>query len=161
MTSVAVFTVLLLFFYYNLSWITLLAERMKWVAKFRFFIAKLESLHYRALTNILLLSIMRYLVFTLQYILLLQLFCVQILWWQAFALVGVQFLILAIIPSIALGELGVRGKISIALFGLLSSNIVGIVATSAGIWLINLIIPAVAGSLLLIGIRFFRNKTAA
>jgi hypothetical protein len=69
-----------------------------------------------------------------------------------------MFLILAIVPTIALAELGVRGKISIFLFGAFSTNTLGIVLTASTIWLINLILPALAGSLFVLGIKFFRNK---
>jgi hypothetical protein len=69
-----------------------------------------------------------------------------------------MLLVLAIVPTIALAELGFRGKLSLALFGLYSTNTLGIVATAAGIWIINLIIPAVAGTIFIVGIRLFRNK---
>jgi len=41
---------------------------------------------------------------------------------------------------------------------LFSSNIVGIVATSLAIWIINLVIPALIGSLLILNIRLFNYK---
>ena len=66
--------------------------------------------------------------------------------------------LLAIIPTTALAELGIRGKMSLLLLGLISTNSVGIIATAAGIWLINLILPAIAGTLFILGIRIFRNK---
>ncbi len=159
--SVCVFTVVLLLFYYNLSWLTLLAEKISWIRKYHFFIEELAMLQSRHLLRILRLSFVRYLVFTLQYLLLLQVFGVQIVWWQAAALVGIQFLVLAIVPSIALGELGVRGQISLTLFGMLSNNLVGIIATSAGIWLINLIVPAIVGSICIVTIRIFKQKSLA
>jgi hypothetical protein len=69
-----------------------------------------------------------------------------------------MFLALAIIPTIALAELGVRGKLSIFLFGMFSTNTLGIVLTASTIWLINLVVPALAGSLFILGIKIFRNK---
>jgi hypothetical protein len=69
-----------------------------------------------------------------------------------------MFLALAVVPTIALAELGVRGKISIFLFGAFSTNTLGIVFTASAIWLINLVLPALAGSLFVLGIKFFRNK---
>jgi hypothetical protein len=69
-----------------------------------------------------------------------------------------MFFALAIVPTIALAELGVRGKISIYLFGAFSTNTLGIVLTATAIWLINLVVPALAGSLFLLGIKFFRKK---
>lgn len=157
--SVCLFSLILLLFYYNLSWLTLFAEKIPLIKKYHFFIEEISLLTHQHLSRILRLSVMRYFVFTLQYLLLLQVFGVQALWWQAAALVGVQFLVLAIVPSIALGELGVRGQISITLFGILSNNLVGIIATSAGIWLINLIVPAIVGSICILTVRIFKQKS--
>jgi hypothetical protein len=71
---------------------------------------------------------------------------------------SVVFLVLAIIPSIALlTELGIRWKTSIELVALFSTNITGILATSLAIWIINLVIPALIGSLLILGIKFFKK----
>lgn len=150
--------VLFILMYFRLSWLIRLLEKIPLVAKHRFFVQKLEDLHWMALTKILLLSTARYLVFVVQYVLLLQVFEVQVHWIDAVSLVCVMFLVLAVVPTIALAELGFRGKVSIELFGLLSSNTVGIVATAAGVWIINLIVPAITGTLFILGIRIFRNK---
>lgn len=144
-------------FYYNLSWVTKVFEKITWVAKYAYFIQKLENLHNKELTKILCLSFLRYVIYVGQYLLLFQLFQVNIIWWQIISLVCLQLMLMAILPSVALAELGVRGQISIALFGLFSTNTIGIIATISGIWLINLIIPALAGSLLILGIRIFRK----
>jgi uncharacterized membrane protein YbhN (UPF0104 family) len=150
--------VLFIILFFRLSWAIQLLEKIPFIAKHRFFVQKLENLHWRELTRILFLSCCRYVVFVVQYVLLLQVFEVEIPWLDAAAIVCVMFLVLAIVPTIALAELGFRGKLSIQLFGLLSTNTIGIVATAAGIWIINLIIPAIAGSLFILGIRLFRNK---
>jgi hypothetical protein len=83
---------------------------------------------------------------------------VNVFWLDAFALVGVLFLVLAIVPTIALAELGFRGKVSLLLFGIISTNSVGIIATAGGIWLINLILPAIGGTLFILGLRIFKHK---
>jgi hypothetical protein len=49
--------------------------------------------------------------------------------------------------------LGLRGEISIKIIGLFSSNNLGILMASMTIWLVNLILPAMAGSLLILSIR--------
>ena len=144
--------------YFRLSWLIQLLEKIPFIAKHKFFVEKLEDFHWKELTRILILSASRYVVFVLQYVVLLEVFEVNISWIDASAMLAVMFLVLAIVPSIALAELGFRGKLGIQLFGLLSSNTIGIIATVAVIWMINLIIPAIAGSLLILGIRLFRNK---
>lgn len=157
MYAIAVGAILTILVYYKLSWLTLLFEKVPFVARFRFFIQNLENFHWKELTRILVLSVSRYLVFIIQYLLLLQVFEVHIDWVAGGWLVCVLFLVLAIIPTIPMAELGVRGETSIQLFGLLSANTIGIIATAAGIWCINLIIPSLAGSLFILGIKLFKK----
>ena len=82
-----------------------------------------------------------------------QLFGVDVLWWQTFWTVSVSFLVMAVIPTIAIAELAQRGKILIAIVSLYTANELGITLATAGIWFINLIIPAVVGSLLILRIK--------
>jgi hypothetical protein len=77
---------------------------------------------------------------------------------DAVCTVCVLFLVLAILPTIPVADLGMRGEAGLQLFGILTTNATGIVATTSGIWLINLILPAVAGSLFIFGIKIFRNR---
>ena len=81
------------------------------------------------------------------------LFDVQVSWWESFWSVSVSFLVMAAIPTFAIAELGIRGRVGLLLTGLFSSNNAGIIFTTAGIWIINLIIPAIAGSLLILSIK--------
>lgn len=148
----------LVLLYFRLSWLTKMAEKIPIVAKYAFYIQKLEDFHPKELTRILVLSFIRYAVFILQYLLLLSFFEVDVSWWQAGWMVCVMFLVLAVVPTISSAELGLRGEASKQLLGLLSANTLGIVVTATAIWLINLIIPALAGSLFILGIRLFRNK---
>ncbi len=149
---------LFILLYFNISGFIRLIENIPFISKHRFLIQKLEDLHRKELTKILFLSFYRYVVFVVQYMLLLQVFDVNVSFLEAATLIGVMFLVLAIVPMFSLAELGVRGKVSIQLFGLLSTNTVGIIATVAGIWIINLIIPAIAGSIFILSIRLFRKK---
>jgi len=152
------FTTFLIGVYFELSWLVRLLERIPFVKKYSFFIQKLEDFRWQELLKVLLISIARYSVFVMQYLLLLQVFSVGIHPITAFWLITIMFLALAVVPTIALAELGVRGKISIFLFGMYSSNTLGIVFTASAIWLINLVVPALAGSLFILGIKLFRNK---
>jgi hypothetical protein len=51
-----------------------------------------------------------------------------------------------------------RGEISWQVLKVFSTNIFGIFWTTCTIWLINLILPAIAGSLLIVGIKIFKNR---
>ncbi len=156
--SITAGIIVFILLYFRLSWLVQLLEKIPLIARYKFFIQKLEDFHWKELTKVLIFSVCRYVIYVIQYIILFQVFDVNLYWMDTAAMICVMFLVLSIIPSITLVELGFRGKLSVELFGLLSSNTVGIVATAAGIWIINIIIPAIAGSLFLLGIRLFRNK---
>jgi hypothetical protein len=144
--------------YFKLAGLIQLLEKIPFIRKYQFFLEKLEDFHWNELMRLLTLSLVRYFVFLVQYYILLQVFDIHVFWVEAFSLVGVMFLVLGIVPTIALAELGFRGKVSLLLLGLITNNSVGIIATAAGIWLINLILPAIAGTLFILGVRIFRNK---
>jgi len=68
--------------------------------------------------------------------------------------VSVSFLVMAVIPTIALfTDLSLRWEVSIKLVGMFSENHLGIWFAAVNIWVINLIIPALAGSLLILSIK--------
>lgn len=144
--------------YFKLAGLINLFNKIPFIHKYKFFFEKLSQFSWFQLIKLLLLSILRYVVFLIQYYLVLYVFEVDIYWLDAFALIGVMFLILGVVPTIAMAELGIRGKISLLLLGLVSTNSIGIIATVGCIWLINLLLPAIAGTLFILGIRIFRNK---
>ncbi|MGI8951967.1 MAG: lysylphosphatidylglycerol synthase domain-containing protein [Chitinophagaceae bacterium] len=150
--------IVLLVIYYKLSWIATLLEKIPFIYKYRIFIQGLENFYTKDLTRILMLSLCRFIVFIVQYLLALHIFNVNINWFDAVPATCVLFLVLALIPTVTIAELGIRGEVSIQLFGLLSANTLGIAATAALIWVINLIIPALAGSLFILGIKLFGNN---
>ncbi len=157
--AVLVAIVVFLLIYFQIAWFTRWFEKIPFIQKHLIFVQSLEAFGLKQLTQILLLSILRYVVFIIQYLVVLQLFDVHIYWLQAALATAVLLLILSAIPSVPnIAELGVRGEVSRLLFGLLSTNIAGIVFSATLIWIVNLILPAVAGGIFLIGIKIFRNK---
>jgi len=151
--------VILTLFYFRLPWLVKWIDRIPGSGRYSWLIKALEDFNATLLLQLLSLSAVRFIVFIVQYYLLFRLFDVPILWWQAFWTVSVSFLVLAIIPTIALIELFQRRMIVKTLVGLYSSNELGITLTTAGIWLINLIVPAIIGSLLILSIKnIFTNK---
>lgn len=145
-------------FYFRLSWLVRWIEKIPRIERFVSYIRVLDSFKATILLRILSLSVARYVVFIGQYYLLFAVFDVSLSPMEVYASVGVVFLVLAVIPTIAIiTELGVRWKASIELVQFFSTNMIGVLATSLSIWVINLVIPALIGSLLILSIRIFRN----
>ena len=145
-------TVVLFFFLFRLRWMTGLLGKLPYAHRFIGYINVLEQLDAKILLRLLLLSLLRYMVFVLQYIFMLQIMQVDQEYWQSFWLVSVMFWVLAIIPSIAIAELGIRGTVAKTIFAF-SKNLVGILAVTFSIWFINLFIPALIGSLLILSFK--------
>lgn len=149
---------ILTLFYFRVSWLIKWIDRLPGSRRYTYLVEALEYFNATLLWRLLSLSAVRFLVFGIQYYLLFRLFGVDVNWWQSFWTVSTIFLVLAIIPTIALAELGVRGEISLKLMGLFSANGLGIGLTTATAWFINLVIPAIAGSLLILSIKIFKNR---
>ena len=144
--------------YFNVSGGVPLFHRWIPNKKYHYLVEALASFDRKLLLQVWWLSLLRYFVFAVQYILVFYVFEVQVPPVHIFFVMSVVFLALAIIPSITLVEIGVRGEVSLRLMGLFSSNALGIGLTSITIWFINLVLPAMVGSLLMLNLKMFRRR---
>lgn len=155
--SVLAFIILTLF-YFRVSLFARWIDRLSRKEKFAFLLVELGALNATILWRLLSLSTIRFGVFILQYFLLFSFFGVEVGFVETLWSTSLVFLILAIIPGFALADLGIRGEVNLKVLGLYSTNAIGIGFTAVIVWFINLIIPALAGSLLILGIKFFSKR---
>lgn len=155
--AVVIFIVFFLLLYFKISIFVNWFEKIPFVYKHRLLIDSLKDFDRTLLLQVLLLAFIRYVVFIAQYVLMFYLFNVTMPLQEAIWSVSILFLLIAIVPTIPIAELGVRGEISIKVFGLFSTNTLGIVSAAGFIWLINLIIPALVGSLFVLSLRIFKR----
>lgn len=153
---IVLFVMLLIFF--RLPILSRLAEKIPWLDKHLYLVKDLDEMETKTLVKLLLLSFLRFFVFCLQYYLLFRLFNVEISWWQSLFITSVVFLILAVIPTFAIADLGIRGEVTWRLMQLFTANTLGVTLAIASIWFINLVLPAIAGSLLIAGVRLFKKN---
>lgn len=156
--SVLFFIVLTGVFFFRMQ---LLAKMLKWIPWLKeklSFTDVLENLSNRGYLQILFYSFLRFIVFALQYVLIWQALQIEIPWWQGFWSVALIFLVMAIVPSFAIADVGIRGKVAISIIGIFSTNSIAILAGTIGIWLLNLVLPALIGSLLLLTIKIFKER---
>lgn len=110
----------------------------------------------KILLRILFFSLLRYLVFILQYIFLLHVLHVEIDTLVCFGLLALFYLTMAILPTIGFTELPVRATTSVLILGLISENVLGIQTAALGIWLINLVIPSIIGSFYFLKTKIYK-----
>lgn len=156
-TSCIVCAIVILFFF-KLAWLIRLVEKIPAAKKIVPYIQVLDDFNAKLLLRLLLLSFFRYIVFVLQYLLLWQSLDIAISWNMGFWLIAILFLVMAVVPSFAIADLGIRGKFSVALLGIYSSNTIGIIGTTFGIWILNLFFPALLGSIMILSIKFFKDS---
>jgi hypothetical protein len=92
-------------------------------------------------------SALRYLLFATQFAFVLQ-FLTQTPFWNFYGGLAQVYFIQTILPSFAFSELGIRGSVALNFMGHLAPAEELILAT-AFIWMVNLLVPAMIGSVLL------------
>ena len=151
-------TAMLFLFYWRLGWLVRTIEKVPAFSKAVKHISVLDELNNSRLFRIVSLSLVRYLVFVMQYILLLQVMQVDIPFATCLWLIAVFYLVMAVAPTIGFVELPVRLTASWTVLHLYTANELGVGTATLGIWLINLVLPAILGSLLLLRIKIIKGK---
>lgn len=149
---------LLALFYFKVASLVFFFNRWLRSHQYLYLVESLQNFNARFLFRLFILSSLRYGVFLLQYITVFYLFHVQVSALIIMPVMSIVFLALAVIPSIALLEVGLRGEVSLKLMGLFSANSLGIGLTSVTIWFINLILPALIGTLFLLNVKLLSKK---
>lgn len=150
--------ILLVLLFYNIGLLNRLLPNRGFYKKIRQYVKVFDYYHSSGLTNILLVSLLRYGVFISQYVLLIWTFSVEIAFWQAISAIALVFLVQSIVPSIALADLGIRGATAIHFIGQYSQNYTGIITGAYSLWIINLVLPAIVGAFFILLIKVNANN---
>jgi hypothetical protein len=168
MAFFAIMTVMLLMLLYFNIW--LIDKHLgRWLRKkrpgFAVYLHVISQYSRDELQAVLVFSILRYFVFSMQFLLLLHLFDLPIPFWQGMIFIGVVYLVMTLIPTFALSEIGIRGSAAIYFFGFYYSRVLGdaeyalgVVGASSVLWFINLVLPAILGTFFVYHLRVFRNN---
>lgn len=129
-----------------------------WLRRYERHVHVLAAFDRSRLISVAAWSALRYVVFTLQFVLLLNVIgAVPVP--VALTSVPVLFLVSTLIPTTALTELGVRGSLAESLIA--GGEPVGVVISTIIIWAVNIVVPAIAGSLILLVARIRTSEEAA
>jgi len=112
------------------------------------------SYSFSDLLKVFALSFLRYLIFFIQFYLLLMFFNVEITVYQSFVTVGVFYLLLMFIPTFVISEPGVRISTAMIVFSFFVTDISLVVYTVSLLWLINIVLPTVFGTIFFIKQKF-------
>ena len=113
---------LLIMLFLNASIFTVLLSKLPFLNKFSKYNNVFSFYNSSELLEVLLYSVARYIIFTAQFYILLNLFSVEISYVNSMILTSTMLFVISIIPTIAITEIGVRGSVALYLFTLVSSN---------------------------------------
>lgn len=120
--------------------------------------AVLNAYEPERLYGVLALSALRYVVFTGQFVLLLTTFDPGLSVVDAACAVPVIYLVSTLIPTVMITELGIRGTAAVSLLVPLGGEEVPVLFATAILWSINVVLPAMVGSVILLMARIRTNN---
>ena len=154
-----IFLGLFLIFYFNIKWLVGLLDRIKFLKKYHRFFEIMGRYNIDELLVVIGYSLARFFVFSLQYYLIIHLLLPDIPFISMMLTVFVFLFIQSAMPSLDLLDIGVRSFTAMHLFLYITNQQIAIIAAVSSIWLINLIIPAIIGSVFVFKLKFF-DRTA-
>lgn len=110
-------------------------------------IQKIKTFPRNSLITTQQLSVIRFLIFSHQFYFLLLIFGAEIAYSLALATIFSMYFLASIVPSIHLMDVAIKGSVAVILFGKLGINQWTIVSVTTLMWLLNLVIPVLIGSL--------------
>ena len=151
---------LMLFCFFNVDLIVPIAKRFPYADKFKRFVKHVKVLKKytsKELGISLFFALARYVVYTLQYYFLLRFFGIDIPFFAAIASIATIFLFQTSIPHPPLTGLLLRGEIALEIWGVFEVNEISVFATTFGLWVLNLIIPALLGMIFIANINVLKS----
>lgn len=139
-----------LLLYFNVEVIADRLERYPRLARYNLHFNILKQCSSAELGKVLLWAGLRYLIYSLQYLLFVYFFSFGTSLVESLACIGVIFLLQTGLPLPPISGLAVRGGIALAFWGFYAVNPLSILAATFGLWLLNVVLPGMVGALLLL-----------
>ena len=147
-----------LILFFNVHWIEVLVGKIKFLAKIQPFFAVLEKYSRKELAWVLLNSAARFIIFTSQYVILMMVILPELPFTSMVFMIFILFFVQAAVPSLDLFDFSVRSFVASNLYSYITTQEIAVMAIVSCIWFVNLILPAILGSVFVLKINFFRDS---
>ncbi len=165
--SIILIVALLLLIYFNIHVLKyfqfLIPKKFKEKTKEYFDVFSLYDK--KELLKILIISFLRYFIYTFQFVLLIWAFNIPLTYLNAMIPISFTYLLMMVIPFITITEIAIRGSVSILVFekwfiinGISNSLELMVFSASSLLWILNIAIPSIIGLFLIHRLKFFRQK---
>ena len=151
------FCMFFIVFYFNIRWLNGILLSIRFTRRYKKFYSILARYKKRELLKILLFCLARYAVFSTQYFILFHWLIPEIHYLDILMMVSILFFVQSTLPSLDLFDIGVRSVTASYFFSSVTTQDVAVIACTASIWLVNIIIPAILGTYFVSKLNFFGN----
>jgi hypothetical protein len=158
-TAAGALMAIMLVFYFHIKWMVRFLNSIRFLKKYHRFFDIMGNYKAGELMKIMWFCLARYFVFTSQYYLVIHLLIPEIQLLPMVLLMFVFFFITSAMPSLDLLDIGVRSFIASTLFGYITHQILAVVVAASLIYIVNMVIPAILGSVFVFKLKFF-DRTA-
>lgn len=155
-----VFLGVLILLYFNIKIAIGILQRWKeynFIKKILHHLVLLEKYDDRSLASVLGIALLRYLVYFAQYFLILGFFGLNVNLWHGFIGIATIFLIQTSLPLPPILGFLARGEIALLVWEAYAFNDLSVLSSSYSLWLLNLIIPALLGSFVILTSNLWRT----
>ncbi|WP_437920760.1 hypothetical protein [Sphingobacterium sp. LRF_L2] len=149
-----IYALIFLIFYFNVQWVDYLVRKFSFFERIRPFFSILEDFTSLELFKVLLLSLARFLIFTSQYILLMVIFIPEMPFTSMVFMIFILFFIQSAVPSLDIFDFSVRSFVASNLYSYITTQEIAVMAIVSCIWFVNLILPAIIGSLFVFNVNY-------
>ena len=146
-------------FFFNIGWLVILLDKINFLRKYHRFFEIMGRYNTGELLNIMWFCLARFFVFSFQYYLVIHLLMPSIPVFPMMMMVFILFFIQSALPSLDLLDIGVRNYTASFFFMYITDQKIAVMAAVSSIWLINLIIPAILGSVFVLNLKFFDRNS--
>ena len=151
----AVIVLIQVVFYFHINWVVSFFDKIPYIKKYHRFFEVMGRYHTHELIKIMGFSLARYATFSFQYFLVFRMLVPTMPVFEMLMMLMLFFLVSSAIPSLDLFDIGVRGFTASHLFVYITDQNIAVIAGVSSIWLINLFIRAILGSLFVLKLKFF------
>jgi hypothetical protein len=149
------FIILILTCYFKISWLVKWLDRFQTLQKYRRFFDIVAGYSTRELVAVFAFCLARFSVFSFQYYLVIHMLLPDMHAFPMMMMVFNNFFIQSILPTLDVIDFGLRGFTASTFFHFITNQQIAVIAAVSCIWLTNLIIPAILGSVFVLKIKFF------
>ncbi|MDA7559259.1 hypothetical protein N8768_08905, partial [Flavobacteriaceae bacterium] len=145
---ITIFSILLIMFILKYGKSQIMSRKLKNIIDLNKHISK--TIH----INNIMFSVIRYLIFSFQFYVLLVLVNVNLSYFEAMIPIASIYLLSSVVPTIVLFDFAVKGSIALYIFKIVGINEITTISIITLMWILNVVIPTLIGSYFILNFNF-------